>query len=348
MTVDTEDPLDFPKLPHEILLHVIALLDSKSLIAAMGVNRFFADEIERIIYRSISVSSTDGRHGKIRAALVKKHQRTAYVQKLEIIMDNPTTFTSELVLTTFVNVRSLSIIPSSKNRSTPALTSLTQCTFPHLTHFRSTWSLNDPSFRTFLKAHSSLKRLELGKSFSTFMLPTSFPQSLLPKLEELDGHWSNVVRLVKGRPVSRISIRSANMASYVPHHRLERILPIISDGSGSEHGVQRLAVHVKEIDPSVVSLIARELPNLTALELVDCSHMELEDTATLLNKVNGIAEAMRGFNALKEIRVSGVVLPSSAVSRDLAEVLGRFSSGLERFVMDRCTWVRRDDGWEPY
>ena len=341
-----------PKLPPEILLHVISLLDPKSLDTVMGVSRFFADEAERFLYRSISMCSTDGRHERIRAALAKKPQRAAYVKTLEITMDTPETFTSELVLTTFVNIRSLSIIPSSNDRSTSALVSLTQCTFPYLTHFRSTWSLNDLSFRTFLKAHSSLKSLELGKSFSTFTLPTSFPLSLIPKLEVLDGHWSNVVRLVKGRPVTRVAIRSANMASYVPYHRLERILPIIASGSDSAYGVQRLAVHVKEIIAAVVRLIAHELPALAALELVDCSYSDEEgyDIASLLAKMDGIGEAMRGFKALREFHISGVMIPgrSESVSGVIAENLGKSVSELERVMVNTDAWVRRDDVWVQY
>ncbi len=320
-----------PKLPPEILLHVISLLDPKSLDTVMGVSRFFADEAERFLYRSISMCSTDGRHERIRAALAKKPQRATYVKTLEITMDTPETFTSELVLT---------------------LVSLTQCTFPYLTHFRSTWSLNDLSFRTFLKAHSSLKSLELGKSFSTFTLPTSFPLSLIPKLEVLDGHWSNVVRLVKGRPVTRVAIRSANMASYVPYHRLERILPIIASGSDSAYGVQRLAVHVKEIIAAVVRLIAHELPALAALELVDCSYSDEEgyDIASLLAKMDGIGEAMRGFKALREFHISGVMIPgrSESVSGVIAENLGKSVSELERVMVNTDAWVRRDDVWVQY
>ena len=317
----------------------------------MGVNRFFVGEVERYLYRSITLGSEDGRDERIRAAFAKRPQRATYVKTLEIIMDTPTTFTSKLVLATFVNIRSLSIIPSSNDRSTPALASLTQCAFPHLMHFRSTCSLNDPNFRTFLKAHSSLKSLELGKSFSTFTLPTSFPPSLIPKIEALDGHWSNVVRLVKGRPVTRVAIRSANIASYVPHHRLERILPIIARGSGSECGVQQLAVHVKEINAAVVRLVAHELPALVVLELVDCSCSEEEgyDTASLLATIDGIGEAMRGFHALSEFRVSGLIfLEPGSISAVIAGKLGKFVSGLERVVVNMDTWVRRDDVWVHY
>lgn len=41
--------------------------------------------------------------------------------------------------------------------------------------------------------------------FYRFGTPTSFPSTLLPYLEHLEGHWSNVARLVEDRPAASIT-----------------------------------------------------------------------------------------------------------------------------------------------
>lgn len=335
-------------IPNEILLHIISLLDRESLIAAVGVNRLFADEVERLLYRSLHITSAKGSDGGAQAALASKPYRADYVRSLVITFDNVNSplFTSELILTTFVKIQSLTILPATNTRASPTLEALAQCRFPYLTHFRSTWSLNDPAFRTFLSAHSTLTSIELGKAFSTFTLPTSFPNSLLPRLKTLDGHWSNVVRLVKGRPVSRVTIRSANTDSYVPRHRLALILPIIANESQAEGGVQRLSIHIKDISGDVARLVSHSIPGLRALELVDCSvvaAMRWANGSLGVNlddghRINELGDALGTFDGLIEFSVNRP-LPEHVVAS-----LGDFVPSLKHFNAGEDLWVRKRGG----
>ena len=324
-------------------------MDRESLVAAVGVNRLFADEVERLLYRSLHITSAKGSDEGVQAALASRPHRAAYVRSLVITFDNVNSplFTSEHILTTFVKIQSLTILPATNTRASPTLQALTQCHFPYLTHFRSTWSLNDPAFRTFLSAHSTLTSIELGKAFSTFTLPTSFPSSLLPRLKTLDGHWSNVVRLVKGRPVSRVTIRSANTDSYVPRHRLALILPIIANESQAEGGVQRLSIYIKDISGDVARLVSHSIPGLRALELVDCSvvaatrwaangsfGVDLDDGL----RVNELGDALGTFDGLIEFSVNRPV-PEHVVAS-----LGDFVPSLMHLNAGEDLWVRKQGG----
>jgi hypothetical protein len=318
------------------------LLDRESLVVAVAVNRLFADEIERLLYRSLHITAAKGNDEGVQTALASKSHRAAYVRSLFITLDNVNSslLTSDLILTTFVRLQSLTILRATNMRASPALAALTRCHFPYLAHFRSTWSLNDPVFRTFLSAHSTVTSIELNKAFSTFTLPTAFPNSLLPRLETLDGHWSNVVRLVRGRPVSRVTIRSANADSYVPRQRLALVLPVIANESQAEGGVQHLSIHVKDIRGDAVSIVSRLVPGLRALELLDCSVARKDPGEAFVTDhdhgfpLRELGDALRSFDGLIEFGVNRP-LPDHVVA-----TLGAFVPSLAHFNAGRDLWAR--------
>lgn len=349
-----------PRLPPEVILHIISMMGAESMKKDLiGVNRFLTQEAERLsLYSDIRMTKPHSLHRFITA--VKAHpQRATYVRTLELNLDASTAgvFAPALklgrelvILQTFTNLRSLTIHHASNPASAQVLNTLTHCRLPHLTHFVSTWSLNDPSFRLFLARHPSLTSIGARKSYSlSFGLPTLFPPTLLPRLEELDGHWSNVVRLVKGRPVSRIAMRSANLGgAYVPNHKLSVVLPLLAS-SASDSGVQRLTVHVREANAEVVSLIARSLPWLGSLILVDAS--AAEDGAAEVDgelqaaRTLSVAEALVQFENLREFGIDWNILAGNDLQH--VETLGFAVPALRRIDIQGEKWVRNksSDGW---
>lgn len=171
-----------------------------------------------------------------------------------------------------------------------------------------------------------------------FGMPTSFPPALLPHLEDLEGHWSNVVRLVDGRPVSRIAISSANMASYVPLHKLAVVLPIASR-STSQTGIRNLTVHVLRADAQIVDLIACSIPSLSSLSLLDTSYSEIQNAEEQAVLAQLVAEALTKFTSLREFIVDWI--PLGDVEPHV-EVFGEVVKTLRRLSIGGKVWVRAD------
>lgn len=303
----------------------------------VGVNRFLTQEVERISYRNIDMRKLRSRHRFI-AALEADRRRGTYVRTLVMGSDDaidPLPARGLAIFSSFVNISSLIIHHTSNTVSTNTIFTLKHCQFPHLIHFGSSWSLNDPAFRVFLSRHPTLKSIGLRKSFSmAFGMPTSFPTTLLPALEDLDGHWSNVVRLIQGRPVSRVAMSSANAGSYLSRHKLVVILPIVSR-SASAAGVERLTIHVQDADAELVTLVARSLPSLRRLCLVDSSSNPVS-TDTVMQEVRAM-QALAQFDALEEF---GVNWPALDALPRRTEVLASVSPALRRLVFQDDVWVR--------
>lgn len=310
----------------------------------IGVNRLLTEEVERIFYQKVDMSKLRSRQHFV-AALEADRRRAAYVHALVLDSEDSISHRGLVLFHTFSNMRSLTI--HHKFASGETLTALKRCRFPHLTHFASSCSLNDLSFRVFLSRHPTLKSLGLRKSFSmAFGMPTSFPATLLPKLEDLDGHWSNVVRLVEGRPVSQVTVRSANAASYVSRHKLAVILPIMAR-SVSGAGVRRLTVHVQDADAELVAMVAQSLPSLLCLNLVDSSFGgATTDEAIQDMRALHVVQALSQFDALEEF---GVDWPTPDVSRQHIGVIASNNPSLRRLAFYANAW-RRANGeaeWEP-
>lgn len=276
------------------------------------------------------------------------------------------------IISTFTNLRSL-IIHNASTRSSPLpapstslLHTLSQCHFPSLTYLGSPYSLNDTLHQRFLSSHPSLLSLLSPKSHSlSFGMPTSFPPTLLPKLDEVDGHWSNVVRLVRGRPVRAVVVRSANTQRWLSMGRLDSVLKIMGEEKGKENGggVVRLCVYVKVADENAVKLIAKNLPGLAALTLIDAS--ESEDRGGNYNATEdmtrtlGVAEALGRFENLREFSVdwrvsrsradggdnNGAVAVGEAVeAKEHVLILGEVVPSLCRVAVFNEVWVRQNVG----
>lgn len=301
----------------------------------VGVNRFLTQEVERISYRHIDMRKLRSRQRFI-AALEADRRRGTYVRTLVIGSDDATDLVPTrglAIFNSFVNISSLTIHQTSNTVSTNTI--LKRCHFPHLIHFGSSWSLNDPAFRVFLSRHPTLKSIGLRKSFSmAFGMPTSFPPTLLPALEDLDGHWSNIVRLIEGRPVSRVAMSSANSDSYLSRHKLVVILPIVSR-SASAAGVERLTIHVQQADAELVTLVAQSLPSLRRLCLVNSSSDPVSTDAAM-QEVHAL-QALAQFDALEEF---GVNWPALDVLPRRAEVLASVNPALRRLIFQDDVWVR--------
>lgn len=331
-------------IPPEIVLHIISLLDKQTLLALLGSNKLISGEAERHLYRNIDISSPTS---PIIDAFHRSPERKSFVHSLSIASNTHPNLLPRINFSQFINLRSLTIIPNTGSTLYSALDTLSKCYFPHLIHFRSVWSLNDATFKHFLSSHPTIQSLGLTKQWSTFSVPaaSSFPSTLLPSLYSIDGHWSNVARLIGGRPVTSITLNSARIDGCISKSRFLQIVPLLAN---SRRPIDKLSVSLDAVTPDTISSIAQYLPDLRALAIHNGSPVVNAEDGTLEGAAHelGIALAtFASFASLEEVALTRIGEDDEPDFKAVVvSILGDMVPSLRRATLGemdmRSSWTR--------
>lgn len=204
----------FSKLPTELRFMIIAQLPIESLLQAARVCLEFQLEAEVHIYRSIKFAPNWQRRAqKLQSTLTKSRRRQGLVHEICFLLDqwggfyNPALWADvvDFLLSTLPNIKSLAI-PMFQDEDSDLRSDL----FIRPTLSLEKFSINiieewDSNPLEFFESQPSIRKLCILKDCFEV---ESFPNHLLPNLEELECTIPLLTLLAPGRPISKVCLTS--------------------------------------------------------------------------------------------------------------------------------------------
>ena len=344
-----------PILPVETLELIFSHMDQSELILVLGINSLFHDIASRVLYRTITETSSV-RAVQLVKTLASNGVYAGHVRSIDLdfaanILTVNFLRLLHLALQRLTSLMTLILDFSMTDNTADVGWILEGCSFS-LTSFTSSMRC-DRSLAKFLATQPRITELSL-RGFN-MLYDFELEPGALPKLEHFRTVMSypDIIReVLRGRPVQSVSM-SLHLGDV--NTSLDTLLL-------STTAIKRLTVMSFESDPPItlLPLIADRLPQLEAFHLVVLmtTYTQVRFQAMqrrYLNKTDGcfqkilleLGASLTQFKALKYLTFMAPGVPTSYNDeRSIAEAWSKACPTLQTIILPKgLVWFQKDENW---